>query len=527
MVAVLALKPGHDGAIALVADGELVYSLEGEKDSFERNGPITAPLVVEALSEAPAFPDVIAIGGWHKLLPGLVHGVAAGYEGLSPGRLAPARAFGRDVLGYASSHERSHLYGGVALSPFDPERELAILVWEGTIGAFYRWRGPRAPIERFDVLDQPGARYAALHCLAEPAFPDSGGWPPPSAAGKLMALVGLADDQPPSTDSVHVVESLLKLRSLYPFHKARFRQSALHDCGVTAPELCRAARHLSTRLFGIYLDAARRLFTPGLPLIVTGGCGLNCDWNRSWREDSPFGDVFVPPVANDSGSAIGTAVDAAVQHGADCRITWDVYRGAPFVHDADPQVRGWVCGPLDCAALSGVLDDGYVVAWAQGRCEIGPRALGNRSLLATASDPRSHERLNAIKKREPYRPIAPVCLEDDLSEWFDIADPDPFMLLFRKVRQPDRIPAVTHVDGTARVQSVTAASHPGLHALLSAHRARTGVGVLCNTSLNFSGKGFVNRTSELLHFADQAGIDHVVLDDIWYRRAHLRGTDGR
>lgn len=528
---VLALKPGHDGAVALVSDGQLVFSLESEKDSLERYGPITAQVLVEALGEAPTFPEVVALGGWYKVLPGLMGSIGAGYEGLSPGRLEHSRIFGHDVRVYSSSHERSHLYGGVALSPFDPDGELAILVWEGTIGAFYRWRGPAAPIERHDVLDQPGGRYAALFEVANPDFPDAGEHPSNAAAGKLMALAGLADGQRPSTDSVHVVESLLNIRSLWPFYKARYRRSPLYNSGVKdpEPELCRAGRYLSDRLFEIYRKAAEELFAPGLPLVITGGCGLNCDWNTAWRSSGLFSEVFVPPVANDSGSAIGTAVDAAVQLGDACTLEWDVYRGARFVHDADPASQGWLAEPLDADRVSASLERGRVVAWVQGRCEIGPRALGNRSLLASAADSLSHKRLNTIKQREPYRPIAPVCLEEDLGHWFDDSHSDPHMLYFRRVRHPDRIPAVTHADGSARVQSVTASSHPRLHELLVTHRARTGIGVLCNTSLNFSGTGFINRASELLHYCDEVGIDDLVLAGTLYRRHAAitgEGADG-
>jgi hydroxymethyl cephem carbamoyltransferase len=461
---------------------------------------------------------VVAVGGWYKFLPEMPTGVGAGYRGIAPGELHEAPVFGRPTLHYTSSHERSHLFGGAAMAPFDPEQEQVHLVWEGTIGSFYRWRGPRSPIEGVEVLDQPGARYAALYCIADPGFPDVGEHHYGEQSGKLMALAGLADGTPPGRDSVDVVEALLRMKSLYPLDKRRFRRSGLHNCGVTDPEVCRAARYLSERLFQVFHDAAERLFEPGLPLVITGGCGLNCDWNSAWRSSGLFSDVFVPPVANDTGSAIGSAVDAAVQLDGECRLEWDAYRGARFVADTEPTGRGWTTSALDPGRLSRVLDDGNVVAWVQGRCEIGPRALGNRSLLASASDPLSHKRLNTIKKRETYRPIAPVCLEEDLGLWFDRDHPDPHMLYFRMVRDRDRLPAVTHADGSARAQSVTRGSNPRLHELLVAHRAATGVGVLCNTSLNFSGKGFINRTSELLHYCELVGIDHVVVEDRWYRR---------
>jgi len=204
-----------------------------------------------------------------------------------------------------------------------------------------------------------------------------------------------------------------------------------------------------------------------------------------------------------------------------------VYRGPAFVHDADPVASGWTPQPFDHGAVSGAIEGGAIVAWLQGRCEIGPRALGNRSLLASATDPRSRDRLNTIKRREDYRPIAPVCLASDLARWFDRAEPDPHMLSFRSVLEPERLPAVTHADGTARAQSVTADSNPALHGLLQAHRSRTGVGVLCNTSLNLSGKGFINRMTDLLQYCKVVGIDEIVLDDTWYRRSATTGPSRR
>jgi hydroxymethyl cephem carbamoyltransferase len=517
----LGLKPGHDGALALVIDGDLVYSLEAEKDSFERYSPLTAQAVVDALTSTPDVPEVVALGGWHKSVPGLSTGIGAGYRGVEPGELRKHRLFGRLGYIYSSSHERSHIFCGVAMSPFDPVAELAILLWEGVLGGFYRWRGPHMAIDSSPVLDQPGARYAALYALADPQFPDHGASVHGDYAGKLMALAGHADQTSPSHESVQVVNALLRLPSIYPFAKVDFRRSRLYNCGFIEAEFCRAAKLLSDRIFEIYHRAALSTFEAGLPLVVVGGCGLNCDWNSMWRTCGHFDEVFVPPVANDTGSAIGTAVDAEVQLGGSCKLRWDAYCGHAFLDDVDPTQHGWRKRPLDLTQLSDAMDGDHVVAWVQGRCEIGPRALGHRSLLASASDRTSRRRLNEIRGREDYRPIAPICLEEDLGKWFDEDYPDPHMLYFRTVQTQsrDRIPAVTHVDGSARVQSVTEPTNRRLHELLLTHRARTGIGVFCNTSLNFKGAGFINRTVELLHFCTSASIDHVVIDD----RRYVRG----
>jgi hydroxymethyl cephem carbamoyltransferase len=160
---------------------------------------------------------------------------------------------------------------------------------------------------------------------------------------------------------------------------------------------------------------------------------------------------------------------------------------------------------------------GRFVAWVQGRWEIGPRALGNRSLLAEPFRAATRERLNTIKQRESYRPIAPVCRREDTGRAFHETFADPYMLYFRRVRD-ERLRAVTHVDGSARAQTVTAQANPPLHALLTAFADRHDLGVLCNTSLNFNGFGFINRMTDLIHYCDSRGIDDMVVGTVWYER---------
>jgi hydroxymethyl cephem carbamoyltransferase len=159
-----------------------------------------------------------------------------------------------------------------------------------------------------------------------------------------------------------------------------------------------------------------------------------------------------------------------------------------------------------------------VVAWVQGRAEIGPRALGHRSLLASPLRAESKDVLNDIKQREDYRPIAPACLLEEQGQWFDDDRDDPYMLFFANVTT-DALPAITHVDGTARVQSVGPTGDPSFRELLQAQSRRTGYGVLCNTSLNFKGLGFINRSSDLFHYCERTGIRDAVVEDVWYRRA--------
>ena len=127
-----------------------------------------------------------------------------------------------------------------------------------------------------------------------------------------------------------------------------------------------------------------------------------------------------------------------------------------------------------------------------------------------------HNRLNRIKQRESFRPIAPICLESEIGSYFDCCEPSPHMLYFQRVRS-DVLPAITHVDGTARLQSVNSEQNPKVYALLTAFKTETGHGVLCNTSLNFKGAGFINRLSDLVRYAQKHGLDAFVVGDTLYK----------
>ena len=144
------------------------------------------------------------------------------------------------------------------------------------------------------------------------------------------------------------------------------------------------------------------------------------------------------------------------------------------------------------------------------------RALGNRSLLAAPFHGDITKRLNAIKQREWYRPIAPVCLEEDSAFLFGLEHPSPYMLHFQQCAAPE-LRAVIHFDGSSRVQTVNIEQNPLLHRLLVLFRSRSGFGVLCNTSLNQRGRGFINRSSDLFAFAQRRAIDTVVVGDSLYR----------
>jgi hydroxymethyl cephem carbamoyltransferase len=426
------------------------------------------------------------------------------------------RFFGKDVRLFSSSHERSHIFGaiGMAPPPHRPEQQ-AVLVWEGLTGAFFLVDDAHRVVRRIDVMDQPGAKYASLFAILDPTFPVEGTRPPYHDAGKLMALAAYADAHDADTEITDAVDRLLAAKNAHPVPIKDFRDTVLFDAGVTSQVGVLAAAVITDRIFNLFAGVAQRELPAGLPLRISGGCGLNCDWNRRWRDLGHFSDVFVPPCPNDSGSAIGTAIDAQATLTGEHHIDWNVYSGLEFVTDATPDPSRWRHRGLDHGAVAGALASGRVFAWVQGRWEIGPRALGNRSLLADAQSAASKDRLNHIKQREDYRPIAPAVRTEDLASAFDADFEDPYMLYFRRVRDR-RLAAVTHVDGSARVQTVSRQMNPALHQLLSAVAERQGVGVLCNTSLNFSGHGFINRMSDLVAYCEGRGVTDIVVGGDWY-----------
>ena len=242
-------------------------------------------------------------------------------------------------------------------------------------------------------------------------------------------------------------------------------------------------------------------------LCLAGGVALNCVANGKVLRDGKFKRLWIQPAAGDAGGAIGAALAAYYTGGAHAR-TIDAtdgmsgaYLGPEFAQDEIERrltalgARFRVLSDAELtASIVDSLDEGCAVGWFQGRMEFGPRALGARSILADARSPTMQSLLNEkVKRRESFRPFAPAVLCEDAAEWFDLDAQSPYMLLVAEVNAARRgaIPAVTHVDHSARVQSVRRETNPRFHALLSAFKARTGCPVLVNTSFNVRGEPIV------------------------------------
>ena len=510
---ILAVKPDHDGAIAAIEDRRLLFSLESEKDSYHRHAQLTPTRVLELAQRLGRVPDVVAMGGWTETRVT----VGAGYSGVQEPLRESLNLFGQQVEYFTSTHERSHIAMACGMAPEDDAPLRAVLVWEGALGKFYLVDDKWQVVSTIPVLEQPGARYASMFAIADPEFFDIGFAHRLEDAGKLMALAAFGDPESEDPGIQETVQRLIEVEGVHPVPKAEFRDSPVYNAGVQSQACKDAAAVLNDRIFEVFRAAAERHLPEGIPLHISGGCGLNCDWNMRWRDLGYFSSVFVPPCTDDSGSALGTAIDALTSFTGKPHIDWDVYSGLEFVWDDQPNPDVWQRTELTNDALAEAIADGATVAWVQDRWEIGPRALGNRSLLAEPFQARTRDALNKIKVRETYRPIAPVCRIEDADRLYTGGGfEDPYMLYFRRAKSGE-LGAVTHVDGSARVQTVSRETNAGLHDLLGAFAQREGAGVLCNTSLNFKGRGFINRMSHLIEYCELRGVSDIVVDGQWFR----------
>ncbi|KEA09376.1 carbamoyltransferase C-terminal domain-containing protein [Rhizobium rhizogenes] len=510
---ILSYNPGHDGAFAYVEDGHLVFSIEAEKSSKYRHSSLSVPDAFDALAELHAVPDVLCEGGWWPGDSPRGGEAAADYHGSDQVIVSKRRFLGKTIDFFSSSHERSHLLCALGMSSLPKGTPCYALLWEGIIGAFYEIDAELTITKIADVMPEPGHRYAMLYALADPTFDKSTAeFSRLSDAGKLMALASFSKRSEPSSEENKITSFLLQdCKHLKPRDCEALKDLPHYNVGVEDPEFRNFAGIFSDHLFDRFREFAKANLKRGMPLLITGGCGLNCDWNTKWRDSGLFSEVFVPPVTNDSGSAIGTAIDAQFKFTGDPKISWDVYAGLHFV--SDQVVDSTLFDEIEpsISTVAEILAGDMILGWASGRYEIGPRALGNRSILAAPFKASTRERLNIIKQREQFRPIAPVCLEDDADKWFACSHPSPFMLYTYRATT-DRLEAVTHVNRTARIQTVSEHINAPLSELLSAFKALTGYGVLCNTSLNFKNKGFINTISDLSAYTLQHQLDGFVVE---------------
>jgi carbamoyltransferase len=539
----------HDPSAALVVDGRVVAAAEEERFSRRKHGKRPVPFAAWELPEQsmrwclasaglrPADLDAVA----YSFDPGLAKPaedmglddpwdwLRRTYAESAPGFLAAALpGLDREQVRFVPHHV-AHAASAALAAPVDGAgRPCSVLVLDG--------RGEQAS---HLAGHYEGGR---LEVLAAQALPHSLGLLYESLTEHLGFLR--------SSDEYKVMALASYGR---PVHLDALRESirATPDGGFEAPvpdwsefaprrsggeddwppQYADLACSVQARLEEVLVDLATWLHerTGDRVLTMAGGTALNCVANsRIWRETA-FEDVWVQPAAGDAGTSLGAALQVAADGGHLAEPMTSASLGREW---RDDELAAWLrraavpfTTPEDLAGeAADVLADDGVLAWFDGRSEFGPRALGRRSLMAHPGRAANLERLNEVKGREQFRPVAPMVLLERAADIFhDGPLPSPYMLFVHRVDPAwrDRIPAVVHVDGTARVQTVDDETTPRVAALLRAFEARTGLPVVVNTSLNTAGRPMVDDPRDALELFGSAPVDALVLGPHLVRRGDL------
>ena len=283
-----------------------------------------------------------------------------------------------------------------------------------------------------------------------------------------------------------------------------------------------SAQHILEEVV-VHVATHLQRITKSRNVCLAGGICLNGLANHRILERTSFENIFIQPAAHDAGTAIGAAYLGwyAFNNHTPNTSFWTPYLGRTYTTAEvlksldDKNIKRWVPQSMTKTLASAIAND-LIVGVFQGRSEFGPRALGNRSILANCSSPGTKTRLDqSIKFRESYRPYAPAVRAEDSHRYFDLQADSAYMLLIGYVRPEwrKRLAGVTHVDGTARVQTVFAHTNPMLHELLTALDELTGVGVVLNTSMNVKGEPIIETPAEAVEFLLQTNIDAVAIDE--------------
>lgn len=533
----------HDPAAALVVDGHVVAAAEEERFSRRKHGKLPVPFSAWELPEqsaawclataglTPADLDAVAYSYDPALArPAGEDPTADAWEGLRTLYATRAPLFLRTALPGLDPacvrfvpHHVAHAASAHLAAPY-PSSSVLVLDGRGEQASHLAGRAVDGNLEVLAAQHLPhslGLLYGALT--------DHLGFQHSSDEYKVMALASyghpaflaeLREAVRPTGDGGFVVEPL----DLGAFAPRRRGVDPLR------PEHADLACSVQVRLEEVLLDLARWLHdqTGDAELTMAGGVALNCVANTRLAEHGPFEQVWVQPAAGDAGTALGAALHAAHAAGDAVAAMPSAALGREW---SDDELEAWLITaavpferPADLAeVVAEALATDALVAWFQGRSEYGPRALGHRSLLADPRQAHNAERVNHVKGREDFRPLAPMVLCERAGEIFDGYLPSPYMLFVHRVRPgwADRIPAVTHVDGTARVQTVSREQEPLLARLLEAFERRTGVPVVLNTSLNTAGRPMVDDPRDALECFGSSPVDVLALGPFLVRRSSL------
>jgi len=529
------LKLTHDGAVCLIENDRLIFSIELEKlNNNPRYEMIEETSIIEEILHEHGYSisdiDHFAIDGWggynmeelaiqprlridkeHNYLSAKHNGtpfelkVAQYQERNLQNNLTIGLQFeGLRINGSNSSytsylHVTGHILSAYCSSPFAEKKENAfVLVWDG--GMFPNLYHVEPAISKitpygpiflligniYTIFSQHFGPFKVKGKFAKDDL---------SIAGKVMAYIAKGECR---EELFSIFESIFNKGFENVMGYANDFANSFKEIVETKEEQYSDEDILRT--FHEFLDnllidklskKIKRINNSTSNLCFAGGCALNIKWNSSIRNSGLFKKVYIPPFPNDSGSAIGAACAKRFELTNELHLNWNVYSG-PMIKKNTP-AEGWTSRACSTTELAKLLyETGEPIVFLNDKAELGPRALGNRSIIAPADSEQIKAVLNKVKNREGYRPVSPICLESHAINMFTPGTSDPFMLFDHKVK-PDwleKIPGIVHLDNTARLQTVNEDQNKTVYALLTEYHRLSNIPLLCNTSANFNGTGF-------------------------------------
>lgn len=456
-------ETSHDASVSLIKDGEILFAGHAERYSKQKNDWYNnKEIFLDALNYGT--PDAIAYYEKPMLKKSrmLLRGGSSDWKPNFP----------LDVPVHYFKHHYSHAAAGYYTSAFN-DACIVVLDAIGEYNTSTIWVG-----EGEKIRLKYNQNYPVSFGLFYSAFTQLIGLMPNQEEYIMMGMAAYGDWKRYYKEVDEYFPSYSKQK--YNFHKG------ITDWGMQITEqdrfdIAAAVQMVYQQRLNDFMHMAYSI-TGKKNLVFMGGCALNSSANTLlWNI---FDMIWIMPNPGDAGSSLGAAAALYGKH-----LNWK----SPYL--------GYDLGgtyPVD-KIIEGLKKD-KIVAVATGRAEYGPRALGNRSILADPRDPDIKDKVNLIKQRELFRPFAPIVLEDHAHKWFDMDFASPYMQYTVKCLQPEKIPSVVHADGTSRVQTVNRDQHPGLYRVLNKFYLQTGVPVLLNTSLNIKGQPLLNDESDIINW---------------------------
>lgn len=467
----------HDAAISVVVNNEIVFAAHSERYDKKKN---SLCLSKDLLSDALEYGCPSHIAYFEKRLNkrlrrAIFGGINGEYKNLYKRRFPELSKVPETQI----HHHLSHAAAGYYTSTF---RDATVVVVDA-IGEFETasiWQARGNTLKKVFSLSYPisfGLFYSAFTHLV--------GLKPGTEEYILMGMSSYGDKE-------KYLEKVDKYFPVFWKQSENFHQGVKSWGNIYSDQdkydIAAAAQYVYEKRIIEFMRFAKSL-NNSKNLVFMGGCALNCKANTLIVED--WENAWIMPNPGDAGSSLGAALAYNKKH-----TDWN-----------GPYLGKNIKGEYPVSRIVELLDSNSIVAVASGRAEFGPRALGNRSIFADPRIASNKDLVNTVKQREKFRPFAPVVMEEYANEWFEMPWSSPYMQFAVKCKKPDLIPAVVHVDGTSRVQTVNKNQHRGLYETLAEWKIRTGIPVLLNTSLNIKNQPLIN---DLLDVAEWKKLNPLV-----------------